>query len=188
MWALLLPLLAQLPGIFGSMFRSQNELMKAKTTADLQIQLSKIGLAGEIARAQMAEESVIVKSTGKRFKYFTFFMWFGPFILGMVAPHYSKIIFDNLGAMPEWYVQSCMLIMFTVWGISVSADTVGGIFSSLGSFFAAKRSHALELAKVNRAQYYNALRELKGKVTPEDVRTGEKILDAMDQDDQTNGS
>ncbi len=188
MFALLIPLLAQLPGLFGSLFKSKNDLLTAQNAANLQIEIAKINLATEIAKAQMAEEAVIVQSTGSYFKYFTFFMWFGPFMLGLVAPTYSTIIFTNLAGMPQWYVESCMTIMFTVWGISVSSDVVGGIFSSLGGFFQAGRDHKVALAKVNRGDYYDAVRQLKGSVSQADVTTGETIMDAMDKADATHGN
>ncbi len=183
MFALLIPLLAQLPGLFGSFFKQKNDLLTAQNAAALQIEIAKLNLAGEIAKAQMAEEAVIVNSTGAYFKYFTFFMWFGPYMMGLISPALSHDIFQNMAQMPEWYVQSCMLIMFTVWGISVSADTVGGIFTGLGSFFQARRDHKLDMAKVNRVDYYDALRHLKGSVSQQDVTDGEKILDAMDKAD-----
>ena len=34
-------------------------------------------------------------------------------------------------SMPPWYTQSVVTIMFTVWGISVTAPVVGSIFSGL---------------------------------------------------------
>lgn len=185
MFALLIPLLAQLPGLFGSFFKQKNDLLTAQNAANLQIQLAKLNYATEIAKAQMAEEAVIVNSTGAYFKYFTFFMWFGPFMIGIFCPAFSKEVFDNLSGMPQWYVQSCMVIMFTVWGISVSADTVGGIFSSLGDFFQAKRDHKLDMAAVkatvDRGSYFSALRQTQGAISQQEVNKANAVFDAMDK-------
>lgn len=172
MFALLIPLLASLPGFFGNLFKQKNDLLQAQNAANLQIELAKISLATEMAKAQMAEEAVIVSSTSQYFKYFTFFMWFGPFICGLVAPVYSTVIFTNLAQMPQWYVQSCMVIMFTVWGISVSADTVGSIFSSLAGFFA-DRAHANMPAKL----FFDTLRSVKGNISQAEVDLYQKALD-----------
>lgn len=177
MFALLIPLLAQLPGLFGSFFKQKNDLLTAQNAAQLQIEIAKLNLAGEIAKAQMTEEAVIVNSTGSYFKYFTFFMWFGPFIIGLCSPAYSAIIFNNLAGMPQWYVQSCMVIMFTVWGISVSADTIGGIFSSLTSFFAQRNK-----ANLPSKLFFDTLRSVKGNITQAEVDLYNKALEQHNKD------
>ncbi len=181
MFALLIPLLAQLPGLFGAFFKQKNDILAATNEANRQIELAKIGMAKDIAAAQLNLNATIVQSTSSSFKYFTFVMWFGPYMIGLVSPSMSKDIFTNMLGMPEWYVQSCMLIMFVIWGINVSAPVVNGIFSGLGDFFSARREHKLEIAKVNRKAFYDALRELKGVVTPEDIKINEKLLDKVDE-------
>ncbi len=162
MFAFLIPLLAGLPGLIGKYFSEKNALEQAKLDTERQIELAKQQMASEIAKGQMELNKTIVQATGSKFKYFTFVMWFGPFMVGTIKPSWSHDIFVNLAAMPEWYVQSCMLIMFTVWGISVSAPVVSGIFSGLGNFFAdrkdAKRDFELAKAKINRAAVFEDLR------------------------------
>ncbi len=178
MFALLIPLLAQLPGLFGSFFKQKNDLLTAQNAAALQIEIAKLNLAGEIAKAQMAEEAVIVNSTGAYFKYFTFFMWFGPFMTGIFFPALSKAVFDNLAGMPQWYVQSCMIIMFTVWGISVSADTVGNIFAGITSFFAQRAK-----ANIPSKMFFDTLRSVKGNITQAEVDLYNKALAEHNKDD-----
>ena len=187
MFALLIPLLASLPGLIGKFFTQKNDLLTAQNEAARQVELAKIGMAKEIAVAQLNLNATIVQATSSYFKYFTFFMWFGPFMVGLVAPHFSSDIFTNLAGMPQWYVESCIMIMFTVWGISVSAPVVNGIFSGLGDFFAAKRDHKLQMAKVDRAAFYESLRVKNGYVTGDDVKIGEAIFDKMDKDNEANG-
>ncbi len=77
--------------------------------------------------------------------------------------------------------------MFTVWGISVSAPVVNGIFSGLGDFFSAKREHKLQMAKVDRKAFYDSVRAQKGFVLGEDVKTAEIAFDAMDKANAENG-
>lgn len=43
-------------------------------------------MAAEVAKAQLELNKTIVSATGSYFKYFTFFMWFGPFMIGTVSP------------------------------------------------------------------------------------------------------
>ncbi len=177
MFALLIPLLAQLPGLFGSFFKQKNDLLTAQNAAQLQIEIAKLNLAGEIAKAQMAEEAVIVTSTGSYFKYFTFFMWFGPFMLGIFFPTLSKQVFDNLAGMPPWYVQGCLVIMFTVWGISISADTVGNVFSSLSNFFAERNK-----ANLPAKMFFDTLRSVKGNISQAEVDLYNKALAEHNKD------
>jgi hypothetical protein len=178
----LVTLLAGLPGLIGDYFKQKNALESQRLETERQIEVAKQQMASDIAKAQMVVEQTIVGATGPYFKYFTFCMWFGPFIVGVIFPNYSKAIFANLATMPEWYVQSCMLIMFTVWGISVSAPVVGSIFSGLTSFLADRRSDKIEMKKVDKAAFYDAVRHLKGQVTPADVKIMDPILDEVNKD------
>lgn len=184
MFAFLIPLLAGLPGLLGKYFSERNALEQAKLDTQKQIELAKQQMAADIAKGQMDLNKTIVQATGSRFKYFTFVMWFGPFMIGIVSPGKAHDIFANLLTMPEWYVQSCMLIMFTVWGISVSAPVVSGIFSGLGSFFAerkdAKRDFELQKAKINRDAVFN---DLRAKLFPKGMNQQEvDIIDhALDE-------
>lgn len=181
MFALLIPLLAAIPGIIGKFFSDKNELLKAKQAAELAIEQARIELAGQIATQQMEVSKAVLGSTSPQFKYFTFFMWFGPFMIGVVWPSKAHDIFVNLGTMPEWYVQSCMLIMFTVWGIAVGGPVVSGIFSNLGDFFAAARADKIELKKVDKKVFFDALRHIKGVVSPADVAQWDPVIDEVNK-------
>lgn len=181
MFALLLPLLAQIPGLIGKYFEQKNAIESAKLEAQRQIEIARQQLAGEIAKGQMELNKTIVNSTGSYFKYFTFFMWFGPFMIGVISPAMAKDIFSNLTTMPEWYVQSCMLIMFTVWGISVSAPVVSNIFNGLSSFMQGRRDYKLELKKIDRKTYFDAMRKIKGVLSQDDVDAGNKALDEAEK-------
>lgn len=187
MFALLIPILTQILGSIGNYFKQVNEIQTAKLEAKRQIEVAKQQMAAEIAKSQLELNKTIVSSTSAHFKYFTFIMWFGPFMIGCIAPEYSKAIFDNMSTMPQFYVESCLLIMFTVWGISVSAPAVSNIFTGLGNFFAARRDFKLELKRIDRKAYYDALRKSKGFVTPEDIKEMEPVFDALDKEANKNG-
>ncbi len=177
----LFSLLSNLAGPLGQYFKSKQEVEQLKIDTQKEIQLATMKLSAEIAQADMEKAKTVLAATGQYFKYFTFFMWFGPFIMGIINPALGKEIFVNLSGMPEWYVQSCMLIMFTVWGISVSAPVVGSIFSGLGNFFAERRDYKLEKAKIDRKAYFAALRKLQGYVTDADVKRDDAVLDELDK-------
>lgn len=180
---LLLPLLAKIPGMIGDYFSKVQDIQKIKLETERQIELAKQQLASTIAAGQLELNKTIVQSTGSYFKYFTFFMWFGPFMIGVVYPSASKEIFNNLTLMPEWYVQSCMLIMFTVWGISVSAPVVGNIFSGLSTYLGQRREFKLEKAKIDRKVYFNEFRKLHGPLSQGDVDLLNKSLDEAEKED-----
>lgn len=160
--AIILPLLAKLPGMVGDYFKQTADLQLEKLKTDAHIEQEKQRLAGEIAKAQLELSKTVVNATGTKFKYFTFIMWFGPFMIGTISPSRANEIFTNWAGMPSWYVQSCMIIMFAVWGISVSAPVVSNIFSGLGQFIAsrkdAKREFEIQKAKVNRDAMFTALK------------------------------
>jgi len=176
---LLLPLLSQLPGILGTFFGQKNALAQAQVASELAIAQAKIALAGQMAEAEMELSKTVIGATSPHFKYFTFFMWFGPFMLGVVAPARAHDIFINLSSMPEWYVQSCMTIMFTVWGIQVAGPVINQIFNNLGSFFQASRTDKIAMKAVDKQAFFDALRHLNGNVTPADVAKYDPILDEV---------
>lgn len=177
---LLLPILAKIPGMIGEYFKDQADLMRTQQQTAKEIELAKQQYAAEVAKAQYDLNKTIVTSTGSKFKYFTFIMWFGPFMLGIVSPSLSKEVFHNLAEMPDWYVQSVVLIMFTVWGIQVGAPVVTNIFSNLGNYLSERRSFKLEKAKIDRKAYFQALRELQGPLSQSQVNQNNKLLDKLD--------
>lgn len=184
------PLLMILGKIFsgsgiGDFFKKQAEVKEAQLDLQRQLIIEQYKMASQIAVEQGKIAETVLDATGRKFKYFTFVMWFGPFIIGCIRPVWSQEIFRNLQSMPEWYVQSCMTIMFTVWGIQVASPVISSIFSNLTSYLSDRRSDKIELHKVNsdtyKKAYFDAMRAVKGVVTPQDVAIGEKVLDKLSQ-------
>ncbi len=176
---LLLSLFSSLPGKLGDYFKGQQDIQKAQLDTQLQIELAKAKLAGEIAQADAERATTTLGVTGNYFKYFTFIMWFGPFMLGVIFPHTAVDIFANLKLMPEWYVQSCLTIMFTVWGLSVSQPVLTSIFSGLGDFFANRQKLSL-----NKKLFYDTLRSVQGPIGEHEVALFEKAIDAMSNENK----
>lgn len=151
--------------------QAQHDVYMAREEARKQIAMKTIEAELELGQTQ-------VKATGRFFKYFTFMMWFGPFMLTTVYPDYGVTVFKNLELLPEWYVQSCMVIMFAIWGIQVGKDSISHIFSGLGAFF-----NKRQMLNFQRKVFYDALRSSKGPISQHEVDALEKALNkAIDND------
>ncbi len=180
---LLTTLLGNIGGGIGEFFKKQSELQLAKLDLERQVVIEQYKMAATMAEYQAQASQAALGATGRGFKYFTFAMWFGPFMVGCIKADWSKAIFDNLNQMPQWYVESCMTIMFTIWGIQVASPVISSIFSNLGQYFADKREHKLEMKKVSNEEYkkayFEALHRYKEVVTPLDVAIGNKVIDDL---------
>lgn len=179
---LVFSILSGIPGQLGRYFEKKQELESIRLETQRQIAIAQQQMASDMAKAEADTAIYRLKATGQYFKYFTFMMWFGPFISGVFFPSFAEDIFKNLGLMPVWYVQSCVMIMFAVWGIQVAAPVVAGIFSNLNNFLGDRRQYKLEKAKIDRKAFYDALRKLKGVVSPEDVKQLNAALDEADKE------
>lgn len=179
--AMILPLLSQLPGAVGDYFKRQQEIEKLKQEGRIELQKANIKLSGELAKAELERQREALRATGKNFKYFTFAMWFGPYIAQILYPPLGRTIFENMAGMPEWYAQSCVAIMFTVWGIAVSAPVVSNIFNGLGQFFKNRQSYKLQKAKIDRTAFFDGIRKLFPKgLTQAQVGVIDDALDKVE--------
>lgn len=167
-------------GPIGQWIKGKQELQLLQQETTRQLAMQQLKMATEGVKADGVAANTRLKSTGRYFKYVTFIMWFIPFVTCLVSPTASSAIFNNFNQMPAWYSQSCVLMMFAVWGISVSAPVVSSIFSSLGSYIADGRAHKENLAKLNRPEFYNTLRSEKGALSEQEVAQIDKALDAAD--------
>lgn len=145
----------------------------------------KVYIAREDARVKIAQQTIKaelelgtqqIKATNPWFKHFTFFMWFGPFIITTILPEYGARIFENWKVMPEWYAQSCVAIMFCVWGVQVGKEYISNIFARAGQFF--RRRQRLVF---NRKVFYDTLRSSSGPIGQHEVKALEKALDAIEK-------
>lgn len=175
--------------LFGPLVRwaerkQQMEAELQKANDDIRIQ--EVKNDGIAEKYESQNSMTRLKSTSAAFKYITFVMWFYPFIMGQFRPMAAKEIFDNLNLMPQWYTTSCVVIMFSIWGISVTAPAIASVFSGLGSFMQAGRDHRENLARINRDAVFNSLKRDLGSVTQKTVDEINRALDAGEsQDDDT---
>lgn len=164
---------ALLQSISGSFNRYQerkqaeHEVFLARERTRRDIALKAIEKGFELGKIQ-------IRATGRIFKYFTFFMWFGPFMISTVFPSYGMIIFENLNQLPEWYVQSCMVIMFAIWGIQSGKIAIANIFSGLNSFFRERQK-----VIIHRKMFFDVLRSTKGNLSQYEVEIYDKALNSI---------
>ena len=165
-------LINPLSTIFKDWFNNAREKRQAEHTTSLAIETNKQRIIETKLSNEHSLNSMRLQSTGKYFKYFTFIMWFGPFMLSVVAPEYAQQIFENMKGLPAWYVESCITIMFTVWSIAVSRETVQTIFTNLGRYMKGRREFRLQ-----RKVVYDMLRvAVKRPLVKEEVDTLNPIL------------
>lgn len=163
-------LFSQIPAAADAWAKSR----QAKAEAELERIRAEKDLSKRIVEAELERGTSQIKATGAWFKYFSFIMWFGPFMLTWVFPSYGVQVFENLRLLPEWYVQSCMILMFAVWGISVSAPAISNVFAGLGAFFNARQK-----INMNRKLFYDTLRSVKGNISQYEVDMYEKAINHM---------
>jgi hypothetical protein len=149
--------------------QAEQEVVKANLAAQKEMALAK-------TKAELELGIIQVKASKSWFKHLTFFLWFGPFVLTTIYPEYGVKIFENWKIMPEWYAQSCVAIMFCVWGIQVGKDYIGNIFSRAGHFFSKRQA-----IRYNRKLFYDVLRSTKGNLTQYEVDVYNKVLDKIEQ-------
>lgn len=171
MFALLIPMLAALPGLFGKYFTQLNEIQTQKLAneASLEIEKGKLIAQGIIAASELGQAQIA--ATSSSFKEMIYVVMLAPIILTCFNPELGLRIFTSLNIVPEWYMGLIVTIGLAIWGID--SNKLAAIVQS---------RRAYKLAKIDRKAYYNALRKSKGVVTAEDVKEGEAAFNEMDKD------
>lgn len=159
--------------------KRKQEVQAAKDRFEQELKLQAMKNMGRMEEAEAKSSGERLRATSAIFKYGTFFMWFYPFFIAQFMPQKAEAIFNNLSLMPAWYTQSCVIIMFAIWGISVSAPVVTSMFSNLSAFLSERREHKERLAEINREAMFDYLRsKTKGKALSQDYV--DVINDAID--------
>ena len=179
MFALLIPLLASIPGLIGKYFEQVNAIKAQELSNQLAIkqEQSKLIAQGIISQSELGQEQL--KSTSPMFKQLIYCVMLSPVVITCFDPILGKQIFLSLGIVPEWYMALISTIGLAIWGINSD---------KLQSMITARREYKLESKRiVARKEYYDALRKTKGFVTPEDIKEMEPVFDALDRDNEANG-
>lgn len=177
-FTVLFSFLSKLPGAVGKYFEKKQELEQIKLETQKQIALAQQQMASDMAKAESETAIARLAVTSSYFKYFTFCMWFGPFVSGVFFPQFADTIFKNLGQMPDWYVQSCVMIMFAIWGIQVAAPVVANIFSGLNNYLGERRTYKLESKRIDRTAVFDSLKKAQGALSQRTVDEVNKALDS----------
>lgn len=162
-------------------FSRYQERKQAEHAVIIAREEAKKELAIETIKAQMQLGQIQVGATSRWFKYLTFVLWFGPFIISTFAPQYGAMIFDNWATMPQWYSQSILVIIFAVWGIQAGKESLVNIFRGLGNFYTNRQKFSL-----HKKLFYDTLRSTKGNITQAEVDLYEKAIGRM-TDEKTGG-
>lgn len=146
MFGLIIPFLSGLISPISNFFKRKQELIASDHATQLAFKREDRLAQKDVVAANLKRGTQQLKATGRFFKYFTFCLWFGPFAAAFVAPEYSIALFERLAALPDWYVQSCMVIIFAIWGISSSRETIANIFKGLGTFMLQRQASRLNIS------------------------------------------
>lgn len=175
-WALLFSVLGNLPGTIGDYFKSKNDLALAKVNAEVAIEQAKIAQAQAYATADLQKADSLLGVTSPKFKQFTFIVWFLPFLLAVVAPGHAKEIFANLQVLPDWYTQTAITLLLSVWGITVASGVIEKIFTNVVQFLDKRKKENLPAD-----MFYQVIRSVKGNITQAEVDVYNKALDAINK-------
>lgn len=55
----------------------------------------------------------------------------GPLVLTVVAPEWGALVFERLAVLPAWYVEAVMLVMVSVFGLSVAKEILPSMLERL---------------------------------------------------------
>ena len=171
MWAVLIPLLAQLGGAIGNYFKQLNDIesQKLSNQVQLEIERGKLIAQGIISNSELGQAQL--KATSSTFKQLIYTLMLSPIIINCFSPSQGAEIFHSLNTVPEWYMGMIVTIGLAIWGIN--SDKLAGIVQSRRDY---------KLAKIDRKAYYDALRKTKGTVTQEDVQENEAAFNLLDKE------
>jgi hypothetical protein len=172
---MILNIISAITTFLSSIWSNYRETKQAQHETNIALEKSKLELIEKQLHKEHELNIVRLKSTSSIFKYFTFIMWFGPFVISWVFPGYGAAIFENLKLLPEWYIQSCMAIMFTIWSINVSKETIGTVFQNITKYMTARRKD-----KLKRKMLFDIIRSHNGPLNQHEVKAIDKAFDYLD--------
>lgn len=178
MFTAVFSLLGSLVKPIGEYFKNKSEIRKINAQTEQQIALERQKLAAQIAKADAERATVALGATSAKFKYVVFGLISSPFVATLIGfPEYATSVFDNLRALPEWYMIMYTSIIAVIWGIPVQGSIMNNIFDSMRKSRELRREY--KLAKINRKDFYDGLRAAQGFVTEKDVKKFNKVLQGM---------
>lgn len=155
----LFSLLSNVPGMMGDYFKKKQELESKKLDVQLALEEERLRFAAETAKSDSARAQASLAATGSYFKYCVFWLISSPFIACLIGQDwYATMVFNNLKALPDWYMILYSAIVGVIWGIPVPGSVMGNIWSGIQQASANRRE--LKLAKFNDKKYFDIIKQL----------------------------
>lgn len=161
----LLSLLSGLPGVFGQWFAYKAQ----QSQANAQVQMNASNNAMALGTASLG-------ATSPSFKEKLILVLFVPFFLAIFWPSKASEIFAGMQNMPAWYMQECVLIFNTVFGITAVGSFTSSMFDNISAYAAQSQAAKIKIAQIDKAKFYEALKHLKGNVTTQDVASSDAVI------------
>ncbi len=177
---MLLSLFGSLPGMIGDYFKKKQEIQELTVQNQLAIQLEQQKQIGAMAQEDSQRAAIMIGATGQRFKYSVFAMLSYPFVLAMFGhPEFAKTIFDNLNQLPQWYLVLYTSIIAVIWGIPVQGSIMNMVVEGVKGAVANRRDYSLQ--KLDKKNYFTALKKVQGSVTDADVKLQDAVIDEINK-------
>jgi len=153
---------------------------KVKEAEQLQqLKLAQIEAESKAILAQSEAESAQMQlrlgATSREFKQSTFYLLILPVIFSVIFPSAASVMWENFRHIPEWFQILFVSVYSSIWGLPIAKEYLGGMFKGISNAIELRRE--FKLAKLEKKTFYDLLRNVKGKVTPDDVKVLEKVID-----------
>jgi hypothetical protein len=185
-----------LSGIFGPLVQWAQRKLELESQAkdrEQQLELERIRNEGDDTVAAGNRSIQLLKAFAPWVRYIMMGIWFYPWIMVQFSTTQALKIFTNMGQLPPFYSESCVLIMFAVVGIPVGSKMASTVFESVTGYFQGKRdatyAHEQVMLKLNREAVFADLeKSLGGKMNQATRDMVNKAINAGDDDASNDGT
>lgn len=177
-------LLGGLPGIIGDYFKTKQQIQLKQIELSQELQLAVLNNQAQEAISNSNRAITSLQSTTQWFKVIVFVIFSIPYVsclIGQVG--YATEVFDNLSALPEWYIIIYTGIIGIIWGIPIGGGLMDLVVKGIGKSVQNRRAYSLAKKGIDPTEYFNALRISKGgTLSQADVDEGNRILEQLNKE------
>lgn len=159
MWALIVPLIAQLlgeKGPLGQYFKTKADAVIAENNYKLKALEAQSQRDTAEFVADTTQRANYLEATSRGFRQGIFY-WFSAIILfSILCPDRAEAMWANFDRIPQWIQYAYLGMICVAWGLPTAKEHVGLMFASIGRGLAASREYKLQ--KINRKAVFNALK------------------------------
>lgn len=192
MWfSALIPLLSGLfgeSGPFGQYFKTKAIQVQASADLALQIEKDKMALSATMAQAAVDSERNKLAATSQSFKAVSFFLLNIPIVITCISTTRGASLWTNLSAVPVWYAQLYVSVVFVIWGLPVVANATGTIFGAIQQAWDVRNQGKIakiqamgEASSLNldqaKKQIFDIMRKTTGTLSQPQVDAANPIID-----------